>query len=183
MYKSTQFLVFWLYSTTDGAGVDRVAEEKLTLKNWLFVSYFTSAQNYSLFCFIYFCHLGRLRNAPTSPTPRRSKMALLRNACASRKTARHRFKQHCTRGNSRLSLTVASPQRKLLFATEQWNGDTRATLEPQTRIWPAKLHWGDLWPIRASPEGIRRAKTAKDVMEMLAHSQYESMFSSTAVVS
>ena len=35
---------------------------------------------------------------------------------AATRTVRHPFKQHCTRGNSRLSLPVASQQRKL-FAT------------------------------------------------------------------
>ena len=46
----------------------------------------------------------------------------------------HPFKQHCTRSKQAIAADG--------IATELRNSETRATLEQQTRIGPAKLPWG-----------------------------------------
>ena len=78
-----------------------------------FVAYYTSAQNYSVFVFYVFFVMGPKRKKYGSAFNAKKKQNV-----ATRRTARRPFKQHCTRGNSRLSLPVASQQRKL-FATER----------------------------------------------------------------
>ena len=49
--KARSALCYRPYSTTDGAGIDRVAKEISSLKNRPFVGYSTSAQNYQVFYF------------------------------------------------------------------------------------------------------------------------------------
>ena len=65
-----------------------------------------------LIFYIFFSGHGNQRNIYGSAFNAKKQQA------ATERTARRPFKQHCTRGNSRLSLPVASQQRKL-FATER----------------------------------------------------------------
>ena len=111
-------MCYGLYSTTNSAGIERVAEEKSSVKNRplvknenvciiLYTGIRLPRTALYLIFYVFLIFGTNVINTARPSTPRRSKMPV-------RGEQRDPFKQHCTRGNSRLSLPVASQKAEAI---------------------------------------------------------------------
>ena len=121
------------YNTTNGAGIDCVAEEMSSFKNRPFVAYYSSTQNYLFFNVFLSCG-PKAKDMARSATPNRA--CYDKNGETPLQASLHAQQQQAIAAGG--IVAVEGIRERAVKQRDESNARTAK------QTWPSKLHWGDL---------------------------------------